>query len=169
MSVVALVPGVGPVLPGELESLEEKLARLRIRFTPQQLLFCDSYLDSGDCLDAYFRAYGRHNRARAYALLDTWYARDYIAAVLETDNSDAHIVTRTEVLESLHREMTGGEKSGDRVKAAEVLLRECGHNAGAAGSVVNIQVNNSSGLTATRIKELRTKILGIPDIESDDI
>lgn len=146
------------MLPCDLESQEQKLDRLRSRFTPEQRLFADSYLDSGDCEDAYEKAYGKHNRSRAYALLDSWYIRDYIAAVLETENSDAHLITRSEVLSELHRAMVGAEKDADRIKAAEVLLRECGTPAPPTHQTT---VQIAVGMTPDKISEIR-KTLGIP-------
>lgn len=149
-----------------------RLARLGERLTETQRLFCEQYVELGDAETSYRLAYGFSGsaealRIRAYALLDKWWIREYMSAICESENIDAVLCTRAEVIHSLKDMMANGTDR-ERVKAAELLLSELRLEVeGGAPSMVNITVNggggvDAAGITKTKISQLRAKVLGLP-------
>ena len=160
------------------ETPREKLVRLRARLSVEQRMFCEYYLDDLDVSEAYKKAFGTKTtkaaRARGYALLNRWYIQDFIACMLEADDPNDVLITKSEVVTTVRDIMRYGLEDKDRIAAAALLMKYLGldvkrvQGIGADGKPVDPpRPQLFVGLSTDQVREIRSKILGVDTTESE--
>jgi hypothetical protein len=160
------------------ETPREKLARLRARLSTEQRMFCEYYLDDLDAAEAYKKAFDMKTtkaaRRRGYALLNRWYIQDFIACMLEADDPNEALVTKSEVVSTVRDIMHFSLEDKDRLAAAGLLMKYLGldvkrvQGIGADGKPIDPpRPQLFVGLSTDQVREIRTKILGVDTAESE--
>lgn len=147
------------------ETERERFTRLQARLSVEQRTFCEEYLLSQDARYAYKQAFGVDNRGRAFALLEHWAVKEYMAALLgEGAVSDDAVLSRAEIISTLRGIMRDGKaKDQDRIKAAEVAAKVLGiaevkrHElSGPGGRAIQVE-----GISKRQVVDIRARVLGI--------
>ena len=150
----------------EVETPDEKLARLRERLSTEQRHFCELFLKTCDAHEAYKTAY-RNDAARASTadkLLGRWYIQDYLQALAGSVGVDDTLITKGEVVAHLATILRDeNEEAKDRIAAAKVVstvrgfgVKRVEHTGKDGGPI-----KSEGGLNPDQLLQLRRDFLGI--------
>lgn len=168
----------------ETETQGERLQRLRSRLSVEQRTFVERYMLTHDPLGAYREAFpdehlsARALRSKAYSLLERWYIKDYMAAMLDDEDGspESLILTRAEIIGTLAGILRNGSaRDEDRIRACQVAAKIMGAEAperkhvevtGKGGGPVEVR-----GLTTERVYQIRAVLMGVDpsQLESESI
>lgn len=143
------------------ETEGEKLERLRAVLSVEQRTFCEQYLLTLDPQAAYEKAYGKkRNSSHAFVLLEKWYVKEYLAALLEVADPTDALLTKGECLVTLRTIMRDPKtKPGTKVRAVEVALKALGigeKQAPTGGNTTQVFV----GFNMQQLATVRGQLLG---------
>lgn len=147
------------------ETTGEKLERLRALLSYEQRTFCEQYLLTLDPVDSYQKAFNckRKSANHGYVLLEKWYIKEYLSALMEVENPTDALLTKAECLVTLREIMRDpSTRPGTKVRAVEVALRAIG-----------VDVDNERpriqqifvGFSEEQLAKIRSQLLGFDETE----